>query len=172
MSGTMNGPNGDYQQSGQFNPYGPNSGRGVYPPNSQGRGMGMSGQMPHSNPMMPPTSANYNQQRMASNPNASQGGTTPTLNQLLQTPNNGQRYPSPGYGDYGNNMGPAKSSNQDMMQGGQGYGNQGWGNQQRHMNPYQQQQMQGNPAFRNQVCILLFTYFVRKLFEKCVHLSN
>ena len=155
-SGTMNGPNGDYQQPGQFNPYSSNSIRG-YPPNSQSRVPGMPGQIQHSNTMMPPTSANYNpnQQRMASSSNIPQGGTTPTLNQLLQTPNSGQRYPSPGYGDY--NMGQTKNSNQDVMSGGQGYGNQSWGNQQRPVNPYQQQQMQANPAFRSQVSVVIIS---------------
>lgn len=160
--GGMNGPTGgEYPPNPHFNQYGgqqhnmrggggngsgyPQSSMSSQVPNSRA-GMGQGGNAG----MGPPGySNNPNQQRfMMGNSNNNmgpqQGGApTPTLNRLLQNPNNNPRFPSGYGGDY--NMGQ-QPKGQEMSHN---YPNQGWGNQQRPVNAYQQ--MQGNQNFRNQV---------------------
>ena len=98
-------------------------------------------------------SSGSNQPRFISGPGIQQqAGPTPTLNQLLQNANlpQNQRYQA-GYGDFGP-VGQQKGVS-EMPASNPGFGGvgQGWGSQQRMGMSAYQQQMAGNPAFRNQV---------------------
>ena len=127
----MNGSNNEYPQNHNYNAYAP---QGGYP---QSRlGMPMPGQAP-----MPSSQSAYNM----STPGGPRGPPTPTLNQLLQTPNPAQRHHQPAYSDYG-------AAKANVMGGNAGFmPNPNWSHQQRQMNPYQQQQMHPSVSYRNQV---------------------
>ena len=146
---------GDFVQ--QPNQFGQQNMRPAYSQQAQrmpvmtGR-MGVGGSSGWGNMGMHPSnySSGSNQQRFISGPGIQQqAGPTPTLNQLLQNanlPQNQQRYQG-GYGDFGP-VGPQKgvADNPGFSGGGQG-----WGGQLRMGMSSYQQQMPGNPAFRNQV---------------------
>ena len=147
--GGMANNNADFSpQNSQYNQYGQGNMPPGYSPGPRGGPMPSRPGMPSGNMNMMGQNYTPNQQRFPmSGPSIQQqGGPTPTLNQLLQNPNAAQRYQA----GYGYPDGPQKGSG-DMTN--QGYNPQGgWGNQQRpSMNPYQQQQMQGNQGYRPQV---------------------
>lgn len=96
------------------------------------------GLMPSGMGLMP--GAYNSSQRMMSQ----QSGPTPTLNQLLQTPNSGQRFPG-SYGEY--SVGQGKG---DMGGGSYSVPQQGWNGNPRSLGPYSQSSMPGSP-YRNQV---------------------
>lgn len=101
------------------------------------------GMMPPGMGMMP--SSYSSTQRMMSTPAmAQQSGPTPTLNQLLQTPNSGQRFPG-NYADY-----TAQSKGGDIGQGSSYPMSQGWNGNPRSVGPYPQPGMPGTP-YRSQV---------------------
>ena len=136
------------QQNAQYNQYGQQNIRPGYPGNpGMQRGPAMTNRPGMGGSMMPP---NYppSQQRFLSGPSIQQqGGPTPTLNQLLQNANSGQRYQG-NYPEYA--MNPPKGV-PDNMGNNQGGFNppQGWNGPQRPgMNPYQQMQQS---SYRNQV---------------------
>ncbi|XP_076466263.1 uncharacterized protein LOC143297726 isoform X2 [Babylonia areolata] len=99
---------------------------------------GRPGMMPSGMGIMP---GSYNSQRMMS---ANQSGPTPTLNQLLQTPNPGQRFQG-NYGDFSSGQGKGAE-----MGSGPTYPvpPQGWNGNPRAMGPYPPSSMPG--TYRNQ----------------------
>jgi len=137
--GSQNSPfQGQYSQSGV---------RSGYPGNVK-PGMG-SGMIPPGGGMMPGYGPQPPQRNMSGQNISQQGGPTPTLNQLLQTPNAppSRMQQSNSYGDY-----PQKSG-MEMGNPNMPYGMQhGWGGGQRPMGSYHQgpMSMPGTP-YRNQV---------------------
>ncbi|XP_070191223.1 AT-rich interactive domain-containing protein 1A-like isoform X2 [Littorina saxatilis] len=141
MSGSVDYNNQNSQFSGQFSqtPVRPS-----YP------GMHKPGMSPVRPGMVPPgmgmIPGSYNSsQRMMSGQGMTQSGPTPTLNQLLQTPNSGQRFPG-NYGDF--SVGQGKGSE---IGSGSSYPmpQQGWNGNPRSMASYPQGSMSGTP-YRSQ----------------------
>jgi len=98
---------------------------------------------------MMPSSYPHSQQRnvMSGQSISQQSGPTPTLNQLLQTPNAPQRMPANNYGDY-----PPKGAN-DVGGSNPNYGlQQQWVGNPRQMGMFPQNMMSGPPGagYRNQ----------------------
>ena len=102
---------------------------------------------------MMPSGYNPNQQRMMSGPNITQqGGPTPTLNQLLQTPHSTPRYPQNNYDGYG---GTPQKPGSEMSSGNGAYGPpQSWMQNQR---GYPQMPVSGAGPFRGQVCCIVLS---------------
>jgi len=150
---------GDFvQQSNQFGQQNMRPGYSQAPrmPGMTGRmGVGASGGWGNMgmHPSNYSSGCGSNQPRFISGPGIQQqAGPTPTLNQLLQNANlpQNQRYQG-GYGDFGP-VGPQKGvTDMPAANPGFGGGGQGWGGQSRMGMSSYQQQMPGNPAFRNQV---------------------
>lgn len=127
--------------------------RSGYPGNMKsGMGQIRPGMVPPGGNMMPSSYQQQQQRNVMSGQSISQqSGPTPTLNQLLQTPNAPQQRMQPSnYGDF-----PQKGGNEMVGPGGP-YGMQhGWGGNQRMMGNYTQGQMTGPaPGYRNQVMII------------------
>ena len=142
MAGSVDYNNQNSQFSGQFAqaPVRPS-----YP------GMPKPGMSPVRPGMMPPgmgmmPGSYSSSQRMMSSQSMSQSGPTPTLNQLLQTPNSGQRFPA-NYGDFSGGQGKGGE-----MSSGSSYvmPQQGWNGNPRSMGSYPQGSMPGT-AYRSQV---------------------
>lgn len=143
MGGDYGGHTGGYGQfqqpgsRGSF-PGGPRHGMGPVRPGSQGMGMvPASGQQGYSS----------GQQRMMSGQSISQqSGPTPTLNQLLQTPNSQPRYPN----NYEGYNGPQKGGDMSASNGPYGMP-PGWMPNQRNMCNYPPVGMSGSSPYRGQV---------------------
>jgi hypothetical protein len=145
LTGNVDYNNQNSQFSGQY------SQSSVRPPYPGMAKMGMSparqGMMPSGMGMM---SGSYSSsQMMMPNPQMSQSAPTPTLNQLLQSPNSGvQRFPG-GYGDYSGSQGKGGDMNT-----GSSYPmpSQGWNGSPRAMAPgtYPQGSSASTP-YRSQV---------------------
>ncbi|XP_045197041.2 trithorax group protein osa-like isoform X3 [Mercenaria mercenaria] len=101
----------------------------------------------HSGGMIPgPGAYNSNQQRMLSGQTISQqSGPTPTLNQLLQTPNSQPRYQN----NYEGYQGPQKGPEISASNGPYGMP-QGWIQNQRGMGNYPPMSMSGSSPYRGQ----------------------
>lgn len=97
------------------------------------------------------------QQRFMSAQSMAHQGSTPTLNQLLQTPNSSPRFQQNSYGDYG---GVSPKGSGEIPSGNSPYGvQQNWSTNPRSMNAYPPQGVPSSP-FRNQVSFLVvFLYF-------------
>ena len=152
------GGGGDFAQHDQFSQFGQQNIRPGFPGNSRNSSMpGRPGMGPGNNMAGMPGNFGAGQQRMMSGPSIQQqGGPTPTLNQLLTNSGPNQRYQGAGYGD--NNMGQYKGGHD--MSNNTPYNSQNWGGQSRQgNNPYQQQQMQPNQPFRNQVMFIIYCFF-------------
>lgn len=131
---------GQYQQPGSRGsfPGGPRPPMGPVRPGAGAHGGGM---------MPGPGAYNSNQQRMLSGQTISQqSGPTPTLNQLLQTPNSQPRYQN----NYDGYQGPHKGPDISASNGPYGMP-QGWMQNQRGMGNYPQMSMSGPSPYRGQV---------------------
>ena len=131
---------GQFQQPGSRGtfPGGPRHSMGAIRPGSQGMGM------------VPASAQGYNsgQQRMMSGQSISQqSGPTPTLNQLLQTPNSQPRYPN----NYDGYNGPQKGGDMNASNGSYGGVPPGWMQTQRTMCTYPPVGMSGSSPYRGQV---------------------
>lgn len=147
--GNHNSTYGQYQQSGNRGSY---SG-GPRPP----MGAVRPGTGSHGGSMMPgPGGYNTSQQRMAMSGQSisQQSGPTPTLNQLLQTPNSQPRYQN----NFDSYQGPQKGPDMNVTNGPYGMP-PGWMQSQRGMGNYPQMSMTGSSPYRGQVktFISLFT---------------
>lgn len=143
MGGDYGGHTGGYGQfqppgsRGSF-PGGPRPSMGQIRPGSQGMGMG---------PGAGHQGYNSGNQRMMSGQSISQqSGPTPTLNQLLQTPNSQPRYPN----NYDGYNGPQKGGDMNASNGPYGVP-PGWMQNQRNMCNYPPVGMSGSSPYRGQV---------------------
>lgn len=137
---THNSAYGQYQQSGSRGSYSgvPRPPVGPVRPGMVAHGGGM---------IQGPGGYSVNQQRMLSGQTISQqSGPTPTLNQLLQTPNSQPRYQN----NYDGYQGPQKGPDMSVSNGPYGMP-QGWPPNPRGMSNYPQMSMSGSSPYRGQV---------------------
>lgn len=147
-------PNMDNNMAGSGEFPNPNASYGQYQSGGRSGFMQQPGMMPARPGMgMMPSGYNPNQQRMSGQNISQQGGPTPTLNQLLQTPHSTPRYQQNNYECYSGT--PQKPGNE--MVGGNGpYGPpQSWMQNQR---GYSQMPICGTGPYRGQVCQTLCSH--------------
>lgn len=147
--GMDNSMGGDYtSHSSAYGQYQQPGSRGSFPGGPRPpMGPVRPGAGAHSGMIPGPGAYNSNQQRMMSGQSISQqSGPTPTLNQLLQTPNSQPRYQN----NYEGYQGPQKGPDMNTSNGPYGMP-QGWMQNQRGMSSYPQMTMSGSSAYRGQV---------------------